>query len=232
MGFFGGGGTTPVNMVGASTGTAGTAGYVPAPAAGKNTRYLSSDASFGEVPMLPKRKDTSSNFKWYSPAYLLQNTASSNPSTRVRIFTIGYFPEDGDINTLGLRIVVAPASTVNIHLAAWECGEDGLPSTYITGGTIASGTTGNTDLSLSVAQASVKRGFCFFSATYETGSGSCQGYSPSNSTLSGGLYGKQNNLNGNGGNPIYTATTYDQTTHGTFTFNATGNHPVVGYKYV
>jgi len=49
MGFFGGGGgTTPVNMVGASSGTAGTAGYVPAPAAGDQEKVLTGGASFGE----------------------------------------------------------------------------------------------------------------------------------------------------------------------------------------
>jgi len=47
MGFFGGGGgTTPVNMVGASSGTAGTAGYVPAPAAGDQDKVLRGDATF------------------------------------------------------------------------------------------------------------------------------------------------------------------------------------------
>ena len=47
MGFFGGGGgTTPVNMVGASSGTAGTAGYVPAPAAGDQDKVLRADATF------------------------------------------------------------------------------------------------------------------------------------------------------------------------------------------
>jgi len=60
MGFFGGGGggTTYSDFVGASTGTAGTAGLVPAPALGKNTRYLSSNATFGELPLLPQYKNT------------------------------------------------------------------------------------------------------------------------------------------------------------------------------
>jgi len=51
MGFFGGvgGGTTPVNMVGASSGTAGTAGYVPAPAAGDQSLYLRGDGTFKSI---------------------------------------------------------------------------------------------------------------------------------------------------------------------------------------
>lgn len=45
MGFFGGG-TTPVNMVGASSGTAGTAGYVPAPAAGDQEKFLCGNSTW------------------------------------------------------------------------------------------------------------------------------------------------------------------------------------------
>lgn len=222
---------TSTDVVGATTSTAGTAGLVPAPAAGKNTRYLSSNATFGEVPLLPKRKDNSSNWKTPSNSAIAGNTGSANPLTKVRIFGLGYFPDDGDINTLGLRIVTAPATAVNIHLGFWDCGEDGLPSTYITGGTISSGIAGNTDLSLSVTQISVKRGYFFYAATYESGSGSCSGWAASSTTILGGIYGRQATIQGTSFSPSYTATTYDQTTHGTFTVNA-GTIPCVAFKYV
>lgn len=230
-GFFGGGGTVYSNFTGASTSVAGGTGLVPAPAAGKNTRYLSSDANFGEVPLWPKRKDNTANWKTPSNSAVGGSASSANPSTRVRIFGLGYFPDDGDINTLGLRIVAAPATAVNIHLGIWECGEDGLPSTYITGGTISSGITGNTDLSLSVTQTSVKRGYFFFAATYETGSGSCAGWAASSATLAGGIYGKQSTIQGTSFHPSYTATTYDQTSHGSFSVNS-NTIPAVAFKYV
>ena len=56
MGFFGGGGATVSNMVGATSSTAGTAGLVPAPAAGKQNSVLMGDATFlnlDDIKMLP-----------------------------------------------------------------------------------------------------------------------------------------------------------------------------------
>jgi hypothetical protein len=46
MGFFGGGGSAASNMVGATSSAAGTAGLVPAPAAGDNEKFLFGDATF------------------------------------------------------------------------------------------------------------------------------------------------------------------------------------------
>lgn len=46
MGFFGGGGAAASNMVGATSSAAGTAGLVPAPAAGSEYAYLRGDATF------------------------------------------------------------------------------------------------------------------------------------------------------------------------------------------
>jgi len=232
MGFIGGGGgTTYSNFTGSSTSVAGASGLVPAPAAGKNTRYLASDATFGELPLWPKRKDNSANWKSYSAYSISSNTSSANPSSKARTFGLGYFPDDGDINALGIRIVTAPASATNIHLAIWDCGEDGMPSTYIIGGTISSGITSNTDLSLSVTQTSVKRGYFFYSATYETGSGSCAGWTTANGTISGNLYGRQGTMQGTSYVPFYTATTYNQTTHETFSVT-TNTVPLVAFKYV
>lgn len=49
-GFFGGGGgAAPANMGGATSSAAGTAGLVPAPAAGENKRFLLGDATFGNI---------------------------------------------------------------------------------------------------------------------------------------------------------------------------------------
>ena len=56
MGFFGGGGASASNMVGATSSTAGTAGLVPAPAAGEQNSVLMGDATFlnlDDIQMLP-----------------------------------------------------------------------------------------------------------------------------------------------------------------------------------
>jgi len=50
MPFFFGGGASVANMVGATSSVAGTAGLVPAPAAGDDDRFLAGDASFAVTP--------------------------------------------------------------------------------------------------------------------------------------------------------------------------------------
>ena len=232
MAFFGGGGASVANMVGATSSVAGTAGLVPAPAAGKNTRALFSDASFGELPLYPKFKATSST--WLKPvifAFGAQGTAGSQaPAAKRRQFGLGFFPDDGNIGTLGCRLVVAPASSLNIHLALWDCSEGGVPTTLIVDGTASSGTTGNTDISISVTSTPVKRGYYFYSFTQETAGGSFNGINLTGATVGAGIYGGAGGVTGTAQSPYYTATTYNQTTHETFLYDASGiTH--VAFKY-
>lgn len=239
MGFFGGGGATTVNMVGASTGTAGTAGYVPAPAAGKNTRYLSADASFGEVPMLPQYKNTAAN-NWISIYTPSQAQGSGALSARVRGFFLLYVPSDGNIDTLGFRVATAPIVTAfNLHIALWEVNEDGTVGSYVIGGNGSSGLTNSTIISISIASTAVKRGFYWISgtsdiatspATITMGAASTTGlyYSFIGSTA----FSQQQGLF----IPNYTATTYNQTTHETFAYSTAGGWgnqtPAIGFQYV
>jgi hypothetical protein len=225
MGFFGGGGgAAPANMGGATSSVAGTAGLVPAPPAGKNTRALFSDANFGELPLYPKFK--ASNTTWLKPVISALGTGgglgSQAPAARRRQFGLGFFPDDGTIDTLGCRLVVAPASAINVHLALWECSEAGIPSTLIVGGTQTSGTTGNTDISVSVSATDVKRGYYFYSFTQETAGGSFNGFNQAGGTIGAGIYGGSGGVVGSGQSPYYTATTYNQTTHETFLYDASG----------
>lgn len=222
MGFFGGGGgTTPVNMVGASTGTAGTAGYVPAPAAGKNTRALLSDASFGELPLLPQYKNTQTNH-YIGPFMGSISGGTLAPVAKSRRFILLYIPTDGQIDVLGIRTGTAFTSSINVHVALWECAEDGTPSTYVIGGTITTGTAGTTVVSVSVSATNVKRGFYFLSVTPETtdSTGQITAFSnPATFGLTASWLGCSN-FPISAGNPnifYYTATTYNQTTHESFT---------------
>ena len=60
-GFFGGGGTAPVNMTGATSSVTGTAGYVSAPAAGEEHKLLRGDATFQGVPFPQKLLSSSTS---------------------------------------------------------------------------------------------------------------------------------------------------------------------------
>jgi hypothetical protein len=226
-------------MVGASTGTAGTAGYVPAPAAGKNTRYLSSNATFGELPLLPQYKNTAAN-NWisiYSPA---QAGGSATLSSKVRGFFLLYVPSDGNIDTLGFRVSTAPAVTAfNLHVAIWEMNEDGTVGSYVIGGNGSSGLANNTIISISIASTAVKKGFYWISATSDISTTPATIQMGSNTTA--GIYYSfigSTAISQVGGLfiPNYTATTYNQTTHETFAYSTAsgfGNQtPSLAFQYV
>jgi hypothetical protein len=240
MGFFGGGGggTTPVNMVGASTGTAGTAGYVPAPAAGKNTRALFSDASFGEIPLLPKYKNTTAaryvqSWKPYGA------NAGATPNANIRVFHLLYVPSDGQVDVLAFRTSTAPATAYNVHLAIWQMNEDGTVGSYVIGGNGSTGTAPNTTINISVTATSVVRGYYWISLTADV-NGSSGSISASPSIL-GQFYSLFLGATGvtQGTQVIWNytcATSYNQTTHETFNLSAPTNPslliPDMGFQYV
>lgn len=236
MGFFGGGGgTTPINMVGASTGTAGTAGYVPAPAAGKNTRYLSSDASFGELPLLPQYKNTAANYRILTLASN-SNVQGLAGNARTRVFSLIYAPSDGSIDTFGFRMHTGTISAaINFHVALWEVAEDGTPSTYVIGGNASSGTTASVDVTFSVTATPIKRGYYYISGTPDasvTGGGQLYTYS-SWGYPEVNYIGRLSSVVGNARGYVfrYVATTYNQTTHETMTLSNDFQY-ALGFEYV
>ena len=66
MGFFGGGGASASNMVGATSSAAGTAGLVPAPAAGDENRQLLGSATFIQTSPYILSGRTTSIFTFHS----------------------------------------------------------------------------------------------------------------------------------------------------------------------
>jgi hypothetical protein len=232
MGFFGGGGAgiTYGDFVGATTSTAGTAGLVPAPAAGKNTRALFSDASFGEVPLLPQFKTANTN---RICSWLADSGASFAPAIKVRYFSLIYIPADGSIDTLLAATGTGPSPAFNINIAFWDCGEDGRPSTYLSGVNITSGTSGFTTISGAISSLAVKRGFYWMSTTSDaTGSTNSQ-RGLLNRFFAKNFLGAAGGLDGSAASLQYTCSgNYDQTTHETFTQVNSGNSPLTGVEYV
>ena len=229
MPFFGGGGASASNMVGATSSVAGTAGLVPAPAAGKNTRVLSSNATFGEPAILPQFKPA--NNIWVQ-SIARAATNNGNINARVRTFAPIYVPSDGNIDTLGFGTGTGTISVAfNVHLAIWEANEDGKVGNYIQGATVSSGVSSSTDVSASITSTLIKRGYYYISFTADANV-------PSNGlriTTSTGLiqYLGTNSLQAStsGARLGYTATTYDQTTHETFTTDYGNGWVQVGFQY-
>ena len=227
--FGGGGGAAPANMVGATSSAAGTAGLVPAPAAGKNTRALFSDGTFAEIPMVPAYKNTSANYAILPLGGSGQGRAGT---IKVRRFNLIFVPADGNIDTLVLGIRSSPTSNLDVHLAFWEANQNGEPSTYMAGGTITILTTDSfKDMKVSISSTAVKRGWYYMSvtpaATFTTSTfeGISGGTGVWERMFIGGSRSSQFIFS-------YTCnTSYDQTTHETFTF-LDSNWCPLGFEYV
>jgi hypothetical protein len=233
MGFFGGGGAAPANMGGATSSVAGTAGLVPAPAAGKNTRALFSDGTFQEIPFLPQYKNTATNYR--IGTLCVGNTQGVAGTIRLRVFSLIFVPSDGSVDAFGFRMHTGTISAaVNFHVALWEVAEDGTPSTYVIGGNASTGTTASTDISFSVTATPVKRGFYYISGTPDaaiTGGGSF--LASSSQGWPEAIYiGRSATVNlVRGATFRYTTTTYNQTTHETMTISNDFQY-ALGYEFV
>jgi hypothetical protein len=216
------------SLVGASTSVTGLSGLVPAPAAGKNTRYLASDANFGEVPLLPQYKAANDRIIGAWKPYL--SSGNHGTSIRFRQFNLIYVPADGNIDTLRFSTAGSVASACNIHIAIWEVAESGEPSTYVIGGTASTGTTGNTSIGISIASTALKRGFYYISCTADaTVSANLVGHGSLFYTCN--YIGSSSAGINNSSNFQYSATTYNQTTHETFTFGNAQTTAAVGFEY-
>jgi hypothetical protein len=237
-GFFGGGGTAYSNFTGSSTTVTGASGLVPAPAAGKNTRYLASDANFGEVPLLPQYKNTTA--ARYICNVMDGYTANAgSPTIKLRLFHLMYVPADGQVDVLAFRTSTAPSSAFNVHLALWQVNEDGTVGSYVIGATGSSGTAGNTNINISVTATNIVRGYYWMSFTPDsTPTGNVIEVASTNAQI---YYTRF--LGGTSVTPSnmviwnYTcATSYDQTTHETFILsNPSGlqnRAPVMAFQYV
>ena len=237
-GFFGGGGTAYSNFTGSSTTVTGASGLVPAPAAGKNTRYLASDATFGELPLLPQYKNITAS------RYITQvvdgfTSGAGNPTINVRYFHLIYVPADGQVDVLAFRTGSAPSVAFNVHLALWQVNEDGTVGSYVIGATGSSGTAGGANINISVTATNVVRGYYWMSFTSDTTtSGNLIGTCATQSLcfysrfLGGTSVTQQAFVIWN-----YTcSTSYSQTTHETFNLsNPSGlatAAPLIAFQYV
>jgi len=233
MGFFGGGGASVANMVGATSSAAGTAGLVPAPAAGNKRRALSSNALFEEPALLPNViANQAGRYINVYPSTGIASGAGSQTNKR-RYFNLIYIPDDCQVDEFAIRIgSLAPSPAFNIHIALWKAGENGMPSDYVIGGTVSSGTSANTTLTLSVSATSASRGMHYISSTTDADSGNTilqqDPFFAMNCLFGWAVFG----AGGNQQYPTYVATTYNQTTHETFAYANFSRLPFLGLAFV
>jgi len=134
MGFFGGsgGGTTPVNMVGASSGTAGTAGYVPAPAAGQEGLFLRGDATFAN-PVAQKQLDfMNATQRGYYVTPFAGFFSGDTPTANLIYLTPVYLPAYTYTSVQAIRSAGTTGSATTIRMGLYNCNPKTLePTTLI-----------------------------------------------------------------------------------------------------
>jgi hypothetical protein len=163
MAFFGGGGASASNMVGATSSSAGVAGLCPAPAAGDNNSSLIGDGTFKYNLFVPNHKPMDNRTVALFGAEASGSTSSL--SAKIRYFGLFYIPTDGTLNRIS-TFVGGAASGVNAHFALWKYDQtNGSVGDLIYDiGTVSLDTVNNVHKDFSVNQ-TVKRGFLWASFT-------------------------------------------------------------------
>ena len=230
MAFFG----PPPPFVGATTSADGVSGLVPAPASGKSERLLNAKGEFVETMAIVKyKRDSASGLIFYRPAAGTGISATISPTANVRYFSMFAVPFDGVIDEVAIRIGTAPSSAYNFQIAIWKIADNGEPSDYIIGGTGSSGTTGTTDVVLSITPTNFKAGYYWASLTGQSPVGGT--FISYNATAVGSFrwqMGTANLGSSTTGNFQYTcATSYDQTTHEAFVVSSGGASPIIAFRY-
>ena len=137
MGFFGGGGGAAAsNMVGATSSAAGTAGLVPAPAAGEHNAVLGGQGAF--LPALLRSKVTGwGGSRYFAPIGATNNNngdgtiTQNNASGRALLSPI--LLTSGSVNNLGVFVVSSPSSGTG-YVALYNSTNDGLPNNLVASG--------------------------------------------------------------------------------------------------
>lgn len=135
MAFFGGGASAS-NMVGATSSAAGTAGLVPASAAGEHNAGLSGQGAF--LPFLFRPKVTGwGGTRFFAPIGATNNNSGDGTITvSQRGLLCPILLPSGSINNLGIFIISSPANGTSL-LGLYNSTNDGLPNNLVTSGSFS-----------------------------------------------------------------------------------------------
>ena len=140
MGFFGGGGAAPANMGGATSSAAGTAGLVPAPAAGRQGSCLMGDGSF-DFAVFPSGKSYGTKYVGFqSIGETFQSFTSLNVNAGL-LLRGGMFYPAGTYNRIACYVGTGSASK-NMKLGIYDIDDNGSAGSLITSGTVSLANTG------------------------------------------------------------------------------------------
>ena len=192
MGFFGGGGSAAANMVGATSSAAGTAGLVPAPAAGDQNKALTGGGIFkASERRLWNTQNTSTEFKtdYLTPEsfFVTQNTLGQSGNQGCTSFTPYYLPESIALTALAISVQTGD-STASVDVALWSSSATtGLPDTRVAYATFAAGDLTNTGFAEKAISYTASAGLWWAAAKGRTAAAGFRIHSMNNqSNISGG----------------------------------------------
>jgi hypothetical protein len=147
MGFFGGGGAAPANMGGATSSAAGTAGLVPAPAAGEQGSILFGDADFKKY-IMPAGGSYGTDYVGFPYIdFQAWNTANLNVNSnllmRGRMFYLA-----GTYNRIACYVGTG-SSGKNIKAGIYDIDTNGYETSLVASGTISLASTGVAEVAVS-----------------------------------------------------------------------------------
>ena len=165
-------------MVGATSSTAGTAGLVPAPAAGDEGRALRGDATFQRLPLpdnLPVALGSSSNLikDHIIPVGIVTGAGGVTADLNRPYFFLYFIPKTCTVNGIGFR-VNSQITAVPYEFGLYSVSKDFLPATRLTSISGTYTASGGTDLIETGISYSASRGFIFGSVV-RTGNGTTNG---------------------------------------------------------
>jgi len=147
VGFFGGGGSAASNMVGATSSAAGTAGLVPAPAAGQQGSILFGDASFKKY-IMPAGGSYGTDYVGFPYiSFQAWNTSAFNVAGGLLMRGAMFYPA-GTYNRIACY-VSSGSSGKNMIAGIYEIDTNGYETSLVTSGTISLASTGVAEVSVS-----------------------------------------------------------------------------------
>jgi hypothetical protein len=161
MGFFGGGGAAPANMVGATSSAAGTAGLVPAPAAGQENLMLKGGGLFGWI--YPPSTDIASS-EYHGPNAAANLTGISSSSLQASRLYLSILLMSGSktFNRIGFRF--GNAASCDARIGLYECDTTNFrPSSLVVGSTALNGST-NTNIEFTISPSITLKNKIYFGA--------------------------------------------------------------------
>lgn len=137
MAFFGTGGASVANMVGATSSAAGTAGLVPQPAAGNQGKALIGDGTFS-FAVFPSGGNYGTDYVgWPTLTYIGSNSLTARTTSSDYIIRGGMFFPKGTYNRIGLYIsTAATGGNKNCKIGIYDTDSSGKPSSIVASGTL------------------------------------------------------------------------------------------------